>query len=180
MPIKPTIHNSKIIAKTRLFTVEELQLEFQNGERRTYERLITGGKGAVLIVPVLNDEEFILIKEYAAGVDNYELGFPKGLIEGGESPEQAANREMQEEAGFRANSLSVLKKVSLAPGYLNHQMYFVLAQELTVSELEGDEPEPIEVITWRFDNIDALIANENFTEARSIAALLMVRELLSR
>ncbi len=180
MTKKPTITHQEVIAKTRLFTVEELHLTFSNGAQRIYERLITGGRGAVLVVPVINDEEFILIKEYAAGVDNYELGFPKGLIEEHESPEQAANRELQEEAGLKADKIVPLKQVSLAPGYLSHQMHIVLAQQLTESQLEGDEPEPIEVVRWRFDQIDQLIQDNNFSEARSIAALYLAKELLAK
>ncbi len=60
---------------------------------RQYERMLGSGRGAVMIVPMLDDETFLLVREYCAGTHSYELGFPKGLIDAGEQAEQAANRE---------------------------------------------------------------------------------------
>lgn len=175
----PTIHSKKLVAKTRIFAVEELAMEFSNGEQRIYERLKAGSNGAVMVIPVFDDESFLLIKEYAAGVEAYELAFPKGLIETGEPAEDAANRELQEEAGFAAKKLTQLKQISLAPGYLSHKMHLVLAQDLYPSKLEGDEPEPIEVVKWKFSEIDLLLERSDFTEARSIAALYLLQQHLA-
>ena len=174
----PKIAQSKIVAKSRLFTVEELAMEFSNGEKRIYERLKAGSNSAVLIIPILDDEHFLLIREYAAGVESYELAFPKGLVEKNEVIIDAANRELQEEVGYAAKRLTQLKKISLAPGYLSHTMYLVLAEDLFASSLEGDEPEPIEVIKWKFKDIDQLIERDDFTEARSIAALYLMQQYL--
>tara|TARA_B100002049_G_C15987422_1_gene335788 strand:- start:266 stop:814 length:549 start_codon:yes stop_codon:yes gene_type:complete len=177
---KPEILSTKEVAKTRIFRVEELQLKFSNGEQRTYERLKAGGSGAVLIVAINENNELLLIREYSAGIDAYELALPKGLIDNNEAALEAANRELKEEVGFGARELVELKKVTLAPGYLSHKMSIVLARDLYVEKLEGDEPEPIEVVPMSFDDIDAIIARDDFTEARSIAALYLARQYLSQ
>lgn len=176
----PKIKKTKIVAQTRIFAVEELEMEFSNGEQRMYERLKAGRYGAVMILPVLDKDHFLLIREYAAGVERYELAFPKGLIDEGESAEHAANRELQEEVGYAAKKLTPLRKISLAPGYLSHKMDLVIAEGLFESRLEGDEPEPIEVVKWRFDEIDTLLQRDDFTEARSIAGLYLLRDYLVR
>ncbi|MRX28228.1 ADP compounds hydrolase NudE [Kangiella sp. HZ709] len=176
----PKIKQSKIVAQTRLFAVEELSMEFSNGEKRIYERLKAGSNGAVLVIPVVDEEHFLLIKEYAAGVEAYELAFPKGLVEPAEKSIDAANRELQEETGFAANKLTQLKKISLAPGYLSHKMDVVVAEDLYPSKLEGDEPEPIEVIQWKFSDIEQLLLRDDFTEARSIAALYLLQSFLQQ
>lgn len=168
------------IARTRLFRVEELDLTFSNGEQRTYERLVAGANGAVMIVPVIDDDSFLLIREYSAGTENYQLTFPKGLMEIGETIEQAANRELQEEVGYRSECLSIMKNISLAPGYLTHKMNLVLAQDLHPSKLEGDEPEPLEVVKWLITDFEALLERPEFTEARSIAALFLAKQVLRR
>lgn len=178
MTIKPTIHRTKEIARTRLFCVEELDLEFSNGEKRTYERLVAGKNGAVMIVPVLDKKYFILIREYSAGTENYQLAFPKGLMEPGESTSEAGNRELKEEVGYGAKIITPMKKMSLAPGYLTHKMNLLLAEDLYPESLVGDEPEPLEVVKWPIDEIDSLIAQDDFTEARSIAALFLAKEML--
>ncbi len=94
MPEKPKILNKKILAETRLFRIEAMDIKFSNGEQREYERLTRSkSSGAVLIVPMLDKETVLLIREYSAGVDRYELGLPKGKIDAGESLLKAANRE---------------------------------------------------------------------------------------
>jgi len=180
MPKLPKLLSSKIVAKSQIFCVESLELEFSNGELRTYERLKAGRNGAVMIIAVNEKQQLILIREYAAGTERYELAFPKGLIENGETPEQAGNRELKEEAGYGAKQLTQLKSFTLAPGYLSHKMYLVFAEELYPEKLVGDEPEPIEVITWPLNKLDELMAQDDFTEARSIAALYMVNDIFQK
>jgi len=178
VPIKPRVTGRRIVAQTGVFRVEELDLEFANGERRRYERLLGSEGGAVLVVPVPDPGTVLLIREYAAGMDRYELAFPKGRVEAGEDPLGAAAREIREEIGLGAGRLEHLQSVTLAPGYLRHTTHIVVAQDLYPDPLPGDEPEPIEVVPWRLDRIGELLGRDDFTEARSIAALYRVRDWL--
>ena len=178
MSKKPIITRTETIAYTRFFRVEQVDLRFTNGREVRYERLRSSPFGAVLIVPMLDDTTVLLIREYAAGVERYELALPKGRIEEGESLIGAANREIMEEIGYGARRLTHLKSVTLAPGYFSHATHVMLAQELYPQRLEGDEPEAIEVVPWSLDRLVELCAHEECTEARSIAALFLVREQL--
>jgi ADP-ribose diphosphatase len=157
---------------------EELDLEFSNGERRRYHRLKSVGHGAVLVVPMLDADTVLLVREYAAGMHRYELGPVMGRIDAGETPEQAANRELMEEAGYGARSLQVLRSLSLAPRYMSHEAHLVLARDLYPQRLPGDEPEELEVVPWKLDDLHELILREDFSEGRSIAALFVAREYL--
>ncbi|HLQ24296.1 MAG TPA: ADP compounds hydrolase NudE [Acidiferrobacterales bacterium] len=177
---KPEITGAKIIAQTRLFRIERLDLRFSNGREAQYERLHSSSPGAVLMVPMLDANTVLLIREYAAGVDRYELALPKGRIESGETPQDAANRELMEEIGYGAKKFTPIKSVTLAPGYLGHTTHMILAEELYPERRPGDEPEAIEVVPWSLDNLPALLALEECTEARSIAALFMVRQMLTK
>ncbi len=174
---KPVINDSKIVARSRLFTIEQIELTFSNGAVRHYERMRGSGCGAVMVVPV-KDGKLLLAREYAAGTHDYELGFPKGLIDPGETPEQAADRELQEEIGFAANKLTFLKEVSLAPSYFSSKMKLFIAEELTESHLEGDEPEPIEIVPWTISDWKKLLEASHFTEARSVSALFLAMAYL--
>jgi ADP-ribose diphosphatase len=171
----PKIIQSKIIAKTKVFSIEQMQLQFTNGTEVEYERLLGSPRGAVLIVPLLDDDTVLLIREYAAGVQRYELALPKGAVDKGENVLQAANRELMEEVGFGAHDLQPLKSFTVSPGYLNHVTHVVVAQNLYKKSLAGDEPEPIEVVPWKLSELDQLLRHDECTEARSIAALFMVR-----
>jgi ADP-ribose diphosphatase len=178
MPIKPRVTGRRLLAETRVFRVEELDLEFSNGARRRYERLLGSEGGAVLVVPMPNPGTILLIREYAAGMDRYELAFPKGRVEPGEDPLAAAAREIREEIGLGAGRLEHVQSVTLAPGYLRHTTHILLARDLYPDPLPGDEPEPIEIVPWPLDRVDELLGREDFTEARSIAALYRVRARL--
>jgi ADP-ribose diphosphatase len=131
MSKKPIILNKTTIATTRIFHIESLDIQFSNGEILNYERLArkTNG-GAVLIVPMLDNETVLLIKEYSAGVHRYEIGLPKGKVDPDETFLDAANRELKEEIGFGARKLHHLSTFSLAPSYLEHTTEIIIAQDL--------------------------------------------------
>ena len=179
MSKKPEILHTTTLAKTRLFHIEQLDLRFSNGVEVQYERLRGSASGAVLIVPMLDDDTVLLIREYAAGVDRYELSLPKGRIENGEEILLAANREIMEEIGYAANKLKHLSSLTVAPGYLSSTTHIVLAQDLYPEQREGDEPEALEVVEWKLSDLPALLEHPECTEARSIAALFMTRQRLA-
>ncbi len=175
---KPQVLRRRTLARTRIFHVEAIDLRFPNGVEVRYERLRGSAHGAVLVVPLLDADTVLLIREYAAGVDRYELALPKGRIEAGEAPEVAAGREIMEEVGYGARRLEVLHRLTTAPGYMSHDTHVVLAYDLYPYRLPGDEPEPPEVVPWRLSRLDELLAHPECTEARSIAALFLTREYL--
>ncbi len=121
----------------------------------------------------------VLIREYAAGLDEYVLTFPKGLVDPGETVSEAANRELQEEAGFGAKRLNPIKTMSAAPNYMGHMLDVVIAQDLYESRLEGDEPEPLEVVLIPLTEVERLAMDPEFHEGRAIAAMFIARQWLA-
>lgn len=173
----PVVHKVEEIGEGP-FRRQRLDLEFSNGERRLYERQLSQGHGAVVVVPMLDAETVLLVREYAAGMHRYELGLVKGRIDPGESPVQAADRELKEEAGYGARELTVLRAMTLVPTYMSHQSWLVLARDLYPERLPGDEPEELEVVPWKLARLDELMLREDFSEGRSLAALFIAREWL--
>lgn len=176
IPLKktPSILAENIAAQSRIFTVQSQDIEFSNGTQVTFERLLGSADGAVLIVPLLEDDYLLLIREYGAGVGRYELGFPKGKIDPGETWKEATIRESQEEISYFPAKVKLLDSVSLAAGYMTHLTHIVLATELTVQAAEGDEPEPLEVVKWHLSDWQQLLAHPDFSEGRAYAALMLL------
>lgn len=174
---KPMIHRVTDIAKSRLFTIQQVELTFSNGEQRIYERMKPSGREAVTIL-ALEGEDVLLVEEYAVGIETYELGFPKGLIDPGETPEQAAQRELKEEIGFGAQRLHWLGKLTMAPAYFSSQMNILVAEDLYSEKLVGDEPEPLLLRRWPVNDLLSLLEEPHFNEARNVSAVYMLREWL--
>lgn len=175
----PKIHNRTRIPGG-MFEVEVLDLEFSNGATRQFRRMVNNGHGAVIIVAMLDEDNALLIREYAAGVHRYETGLPQGRIDEGEVALQAANRELKEEAGYGARDLRVINRLSMSPAYMSLVTDVVLARDLYPERLPGDEPEEIETFSWPLAKLDELAAREDVTEGRSIAALYLARDYLNK
>ena len=175
--INTTILDAEQVA-SQVLQIEQLHLRFSNGEERDYRRIAGVGRGAVMIVPMVDKDTVLLIREYCAGTLRYELQLPKGGIDEGETALEAANRELKEEVGKGAKQLDYLTQLGIAPGFMAHQTDIVLAQDLYDERLQGDEPEELEIVPWSLHDLSTLAMREDFTEARSLAALYLVKERL--
>ena len=168
----PKILNQKSIFKSKLFDIKQADIEF-NGTTMKYEIISGTGSGAVMVVPFI-ENDIIFIKEYAAAIDDYMISFPKGKIDKGETIEEAANRELQEEVGYKSKDIKLTKKLYLAPGYIDHMTYVMVAKELSVSSLSGDEPEELEVIRVHRDDVINFLDKNEIIDSRVHAALNII------
>lgn len=175
----PKILDVRTVATSQLFEIEAVDLRFSNGVEVVFERLKGSAAGAVLVVPITPQQDVVLIREYACGTERYELGLPKGRIEVDEVLLVAANRELMEETGFGAEQFVYLAELTSAPTYSGQRTHVVLATGLYPARLDGDEPEPLEVLHWPLADIDRLALDGHCSEARSIAALYMARAHLA-
>ena len=174
----PKILNKRIEAKSKLFTIESVDLRFSNNVERTYERIKLTGDHGVMVIPITKSGDLLLVREYAVGTENYQLGFPKGLIDEGETAKEAANRELKEEIGFGGNQFTFLKELVMAPSYFSSKMILFVAQDLYVEKLKGDEPESLDIIRWPVAQASELLNHIDFSEARNIVALLLTLQFL--
>jgi ADP-ribose diphosphatase len=176
---EPEILSVRTAARSRLFHIEAVELRFANGSVREFERVAGSvNPGAVIIIPLLDERNLLLVREYAVGLERYELNLPMGRVQTGENPLEAANRELREETGYAAGNLKSLHTLALAPGILGYRMEVVLASGLFPSTSTGDEPEPLEVIGWPLERLDELVTHAGISDARTLAALFVARQSL--
>ncbi len=164
-----TVFSGKII-ETRVDT-----LLMADGRRITREVVLH--PGAVAIVPIDDDGNVLLVSQYRHAAGKSLLEIPAGTLEAGESPDDTAQRELQEEIGFASMNLRALGGVYTAPGFCNEFMYLYIARDLVRSRLPADEDEDIEVHQIPISNIDKLIRLGEIQDAKTIAGLLMARYL---
>ncbi|MBI2084778.1 MAG: ADP compounds hydrolase NudE [Candidatus Aenigmarchaeota archaeon] len=163
------------VFKTPIFRIKEIDLKIKTGKEATFS--IVEKKDSAMIVPITDDGNLILIKEYFVATDDYQISLPKGRVDSGH-PLDAANRELQEEIGYKANKMTPLGTLIVSPGSTRHKTHIYLAQKLVESRLQGDEDEEIELIKVPFEDFEKFIENKELTEARVIAALYIARNYL--
>ena len=164
----PKILKQTSLYKSELFNIFETNIKFGTRTYR-YEVISGTGRGAVMIIPII-DTSIIFIKEYAAAVDDYMITLPKGKIDAKENMYEAAWRELQEEIGYKSDNIKYIKKLHLAPGYIDHITYMMLAEELTPSSLTGDEPEDLEIIKVKISEINLFLDQQKIVDSRVYAA----------
>src|SRR5690606_1346515 len=98
----PEILARHVVAQSRLLRIEAVDLKFSNGVKRQFERLAGSGRGAVMIVPHIDEPTLIFNREHEPVLHNYQVGLPKGLIDPIATTDQAATREFKEEIGYGA------------------------------------------------------------------------------
>lgn len=175
---KPKILQIKNIAKSKLFSIKSIKLKFSNGNKRNFEHINSNFNESVFIIPIINNN-LILIKEYAIGIKNYYISFPKGTIEKNETPKNAAIRELREEIGYSSKNIKQVAKLITSPNYFFGKITFFIAKNLYKSKKKGDEPELIKQIQWPINNAMALLNKPKFNEIRNIAALFFIQKYIN-
>lgn len=95
----------------------------------------------VIVIPETNDN-FLMVKQWRHGAKKLSVEFPGGVIDSGETPEEAAIRELQEETGFKTGKLTKLGEVNPNPALFDNLVHVFLAEDLTptgTQDLDEDE-----------------------------------------
>jgi ADP-ribose pyrophosphatase len=137
--------------------------------------------GASLAVPVLDDGRVVILRQYRFAVATRLLEFPAGTLDPGETPLGTMQRELEEEAGFRAARWDPLGAMLPCPGYSDEVIHLFLARELEeLSERPaGDDDEDLEVLLMDPAELDAALASgDEYLDGKSVTAWLRARQLL--
>lgn len=164
------LSTNKLFEHPRLI-VEEDKVRLESGETIDYLRYGYGGDGVVLVAR--NDKgEILFNREYSYVPNRTLLQLPMGKIEGNESPEQAGNRELQEETGQKANSIKVKGSYFQNHRRSDNKGIVLLATDLVASALRGEAEEEIEDNVWvPVQQIDLLIAKGEIVDADTLSSL---------
>jgi ADP-ribose pyrophosphatase len=127
----------------------------------------------IAAVPVDDNGQILLVRQFRKAIDKDLLEIPAGGIEAGEDPETAVRRELQEEIGFLPGRLKKLAGVYTTPGFCNEYLYLYLATELKTSRLVAEDTAAIEVVRIQPSQIMGIIESGQIEDSKTIAALLL-------
>lgn len=127
--------------------------------------------GASLIVPFLNADTVVILKQYRATLDRYHYEFPAGTLEPGEKPADCARREIREEAGYAAGKLTKMGHIYPVPGYSDEIIYIYKAEKLTPHKDKGDADEILQPLIVSRVQLQKLFKAGKILDAKTIAGL---------
>ncbi len=127
---------------------------------------------AVMVLPILNDEEIILIKQYRPAIGKWVYELPAGVIEGNENPKIRAAKELTEETGFTAESIEPLFESYSSPGFSTEKIFFFTARELKEGKQMLEENEIIDVEKVKLSKAIEMIKENKIESGHTIQAIL--------
>lgn len=149
------------------FFVDEVRLPNGKSAQREY----VGHPGASSIVPFLDKDTIILVRQcrYPVGKITYEI--PAGKLDGIEPPLQCAKRELREETGFKAGRVSRLLTFWPAPAFSNEVLHIYVGDRLKTVGAALDEDEFLEVVQVGFQKALDWITSGKIKDAKTIISL---------
>lgn len=167
---------SERIYSGRIVKLDVLDVRLPDGNETRRE--IIRHPGAVAIVALDADGRVLLVRQYRTAADKILLEIPAGTLQPDELPLDCAERELQEETGFRPGKLESLGGIYAAPGYTTEYIYLFYATELSESRLAMDDDEFIEVERLPLAAALSLIEQGVIADGKSVAGLLRVARML--
>ena len=165
-----------IVFKGRVFSVEVEKRRYPSG--REHEIAIVRHGPSVVLIPVEDDGRVVLIKQYRASVDRELWEFPAGRVDAGESAEDAARRECEEEIGRVPQQLSRFGAWYPVPGYSDEQLIFFRAGQLAApppdSPHKPDEDEDITTHPVTVDEARAMVRRGEIVDLKTAYALTLI------
>jgi ADP-ribose pyrophosphatase len=163
---------------TSRFFVEEVDRRAADGTIR--KREIVRHPGAVAIIPMVDDDRVCLIRNFRVSVNQTLIELPAGTLEPPEPPEQAAERELQEETGYQAGAMRELHGFYLSPGILDERMHLFVATDLEAVGAAREPGEEIENLVVSWQEAMELVESREIQDAKTIVGLLLYDRLRSR
>ncbi len=158
----------------RIFSVKEVQATSpRTGKDLSFYLLECNDW--VNVIPLTEAGEVVIIRQYRFGTQQVELEIPGGVIEEGETPEQAAVRELEEETGYTGGEVSYLGSVSPNPAFHTNRCHTIVIQGVTPDGTQSLDPgEDLEVELQTLGDIPGLIADGTIRHSLVMAAFQLL------
>ncbi len=178
MSDKARVVSSREIHRGRVVHLFVDTITLPNGHSTALE--VIKHPGAAAVVPFLDADTILLVRQYRHAAGGYLLEIPAGKLDAGEAPEHCAARETEEETGYRAGRLEKLGAILTTPGFTDEIIHLYAGFDLvpTASATEADED--LTVITMSFADALSRVEHGEITDAKSVSALLLAARARER
>lgn len=164
----------KTLSTTPIFSGRVIDLvvkdvELPNG--KTSKREIINHPGAVAVIAITEDKKLLLINQFRKPLEKTIVEIPAGKLEKDEDPLDCANRELEEETGYKAVKLEFISSFYTSPGFANEIIYLYFTDKIELGEINRDEDEFIDVIEATLLEAEMMIKDQIIHDAKTIFAI---------
>ncbi|WP_062046495.1 NUDIX hydrolase [Bacillus sp. JCM 19034] len=170
--------NEKTIKTTEIFKGKIIDLQIEEVELpdgRLSTREVVKHPGAVAVVPIKEDGKLVLVRQYRKALQKTIIEIPAGKLEANENPKFAAMRELEEETGYKTDSLTFIGSFYTSPGFADELIHLYLTSHLEVGQSHTDDDEFIDVLEVTLDEAEKLIEEQQIHDAKTMYAIQYVR-----
>lgn len=153
------------------------EVELPNGKKSVRE--IVRHPGAVCVIPVTDDGDVIMVRQFRYAFDRVLLEIPAGKLEPGEDPLCAALRELEEETGMVAESVQHIGELYTTVAILDEKIQMYLATGLTYKNAHPDEDEFLEVEKVPLSTLVKMVMDGEIQDSKTQVAILKAEKILS-
>ena len=176
MELKETRLSREEIYEGPVFTVTKDAIRLPDG--REGRRDLVHSYGGVVILPVDEEGNVTLVRQFRYAHGRVLLEAVAGKLEKGEEPYSAALRELREETGLTAEKWDFLGAIETSPGFLTEQLYLYLASGLRAGEQQLDEGEFLEPLRLPLAEAAAMAADGRIDDGKTVCVLLRAKHLI--
>lgn len=162
--VESVIH-SQIVFSGQYLKIWRDEVELSNGHK-SYREYIKH-PGAAMAIPLLDNGNILMIKQYRHSVGKIFLEFPAGKNDANENSEQTATRELQEEIGYRSEKITYLTRIHPVIGYANEHIDLFLAENLKKTDENRDHDEMLDVVEITIDELEQAVWQGLVTDVKT-------------
>jgi ADP-ribose pyrophosphatase len=159
------------IFEGKVIRVQVDDVELPNGKMA--KRELVKHSGAVAILAITPEQKIVLVRQFRKPLEKTILEIPAGKLERGERPERCAERELEEETGYRAEQLKLVTSFYTSPGFADELIYLYQAQELQKGQMQPDQDEFVELVELSLEECLVEIEKGAICDAKTIMAIYL-------
>jgi len=164
------------LLKTKHFRVERFKFT-RKGRSIEFHRIVISK--TTIVIPLLDDGRIIMERQYRPVIGKHMYELPAGHVEKGEAPTSAAERELEEEIGYKAGALELMFSAYVAPGSSTERMFYYVATKLKKTHTRLEPDEFIEHEAMRFEKALSMVKDGRIIDTKTITALLYYKSFFS-